>query len=351
MNPNNLDALTSVKPSLLLSSHLTTWNKRKRSTKTPSSVDPPPAGTHLSRTQTLRSIKLTTTTITTTNPKKQKNTPTVEAKYLSNTKGFGLYATTNIQRGQVLLSESPLLNVQTPLNNLCNHVCEKCNVPLGDLTLQTTRAATSCTVPVTCLPMIDGAGPVFSDAQAIVPCPHNCGSFWCSNTCHASQEQVHNILCTQRNAANLAFYTHALDQDHILLLVGRVVAEIIAVLQQDTSNDAARSDLYVKWWQEYVHPLYWDIVPMRENKESMKSGDEEEDDDEEEEEPTPAMKEAHTQKLKATCARSRELLLAAVRPIWSTLRTDMELEEFLSLDSVGEIAGMLATNTMEISIS
>ena len=55
-------------------------------------------------------------------------------------------------------------------------------------------------------------------------------------------------------------------------------------LQMDSQGvDAAllsKTTTYPKWWQEYVHPLWWDIVPMR----ATEDDDDDDDDDEEEEE-------------------------------------------------------------------
>ena len=68
-------------------------------------------------------------------------------------------------------------------------------------------------------------------------------------------------------------------------------------------------------------------------------------------EPTPAMLAQHRNTLKSVCEASRQLLLKALAPMWSSLQIKTPLKNYLTLNTFGEIAGTLTTNTMNINIA
>ena len=391
-----MDVLPGISSNTLMASHLATWSKTKRRHQPRMMASSTMImGARLSRDQRVRAAlrqldnngtnndtksdtnndTTTTTTATTattatrSNKRPRLNPPTppagvttnisFTAKYVAG-RGGGLYATRPIKRGQIICSEKPLLTVQTPLNEKCNYICESCHVPLGDLQLQVKHATCgefpSCTLPMVMLT----SSPIFSPPEKVSVCINQCGVGWCSSKCRASSEEVHQMLCPHAHSINRAFYEDALENNHTFLLVGRVLAEIVVVLQCDTksSEQVLESGCYLRWWREYVHPLWWDIVPMRavvvEEKSDDEGGDEGADDDDDDDDdvgPTPAMLQVHKDTLRADCARSRDLLLEIVRPMWSKLNTSIVLEDYFTLESFGEIAGMLTTNTMGITMA
>ena len=292
---HSTDALPSIQPLNILKSHLTSWSKKRRRTGNPINLNQQ-IGSHLSRIQTIRnfpstSINNTSTSTSTssTSHKRQKTTPTtnhtppIQPLYTNATRGYGIYATQPIAAGDILISEEPLITLQTPLNSQCNNICTKCHVPLGSLVNQLQHAATSVVKLPTELPLISSNPVLFSDIQTKKECPNKksgCNKSWCSSKCYDHDIPIHAMLCCA-NAACKKFHDHAADTDHLFLLVAKVIAVTMHALKTDSQGvDAAllsKTTTYPKWWQEYVHPLWWDIVPMR-------ATEEEDDDDEEEEE-------------------------------------------------------------------
>jgi hypothetical protein len=154
-------------------------------------------------------------------------------------RGRHLVATRNIEKGELIFCERPLCSMQSLEN-----------VHQGALVCRCCRAF--CGGPSLCLKLASGSlqrENIF-DYSNLTPCRQNCGEVFCSIECEEDFWRSHEILCTgpieDENHPLLLWKRHAIENNEILLLVGDVVASIVAY----PDLEAAFYDFtMVPWWK------------------------------------------------------------------------------------------------------
>ena len=160
------------------------------------------------------------------------------------------------RRGTVLLSESPLVCVQSLDSAARSLVCHHRARPAASLEAEFARGAfasanhtlSASPPPLPPLPALDGV-----DAHVLTCCERRCGAVWCSAACRERDAAAHDLLCDGglpdghplrelRRSASAGGET--------VLVVARAVASAVAALTQlsaavlnDEAADSAANEL------------------------------------------------------------------------------------------------------------
>jgi SET domain len=153
-------------------------------------------------------------------------------------RGRHLVAARTIKKGELIFCERPLCSLQSLEN-----------VHQGALACRCCRAF--CGGPSLCLKLASGSlerENIFNDSN-LIPCRQKCGEVFCSKECEQDFWLCHEHLCTgpidDENHPLLQWKRHAIENNEIFLLVGDVVASIVAHPDlMDTFHDFSM----IPWW-------------------------------------------------------------------------------------------------------
>jgi hypothetical protein len=237
--------------------------------------------------------------------------------------GYALVANGLIQCGEVLITEDPVINIQTPGNEVSNQlVCERCNHPVLGLRKQLKEIGSCFLPPYRRLQRQERVG-FRCDACKRVWCEP------CSRREGFERERIgHSLFCQSVPCVEryVEYATeHGLPQ---LLLVAQAFAKIIAqlVLRKVPFDKEVRGTY--AWWREYVHPKWWNVHGNLSKEEKARR--------------------------KSLCKTALDLLLTAMKTRMMQhlphRALDDILSEIVSLSNFGEIMGMLSCNVMVVEI-
>ena len=232
--------------------------------------------------------------------------------------GFALISKVKIECGEILLSEDPVVSIQTPGNEVSNGlICDKCNRPVLGLREQLVQLGSYLLPPQQCIAMEDQVG---FDCKS-------CMSKWCRACTSLADFQMekikHRLWCTG-NPRVKQYEEYAADKKTPQLLIA-ARACILTILPLFLSKNKRGVDAKnYTWWKEYVHPKWWSVHE--------------------------GLGETEEKRRKLICKESLSLLSAALEQHIQALDQDFVtlLSELLSLNNFGEIMGMLSCNAMVI---
>ena len=148
-------------------------------------------------------------------------------------RGRAVFASRELERGERLLLERPLLSMPLPESREGILSCERCCRPLGTLSAQACHLLRRAALPVP-LP-IDEEDDFLADD---VPCAAGCGARFCSASCAALMAPSHRHLCRGGRAAKAirAFEAHATSTYETFLFGARIVADVLARADQERAG-------------------------------------------------------------------------------------------------------------------
>ena len=209
-------------------------------------------------------------------------------------RGRCLVATTNIQQGQLIFCERPIITLQSMGNIhdgvlVCNYCMSFCGHP---------RQAIQIAADPTCLPEITtttnnkttkedtaSSSSLSSSSQQqrqhdLIPCRHKCGHVYCSLECQQDDWEWggHQELCTgwiqeeeekeEDQHPILKFKVHARETNEIFLLVAtwlvRILKQNVPYNDDDKHNTHPLTDFMMNPW--------WDVKTMELMKDSSNPG-------------------------------------------------------------------------------
>lgn len=191
--------------------------------------------------------------------------------------GFGLCASREFLKGDVVCRDAPLVFVQSSLSAMLAPSCLGCGALLGGSLRQVLVRALSCCSNVT-VPGIAGssledfpclvASGLLDDPRLMLPepiaCSHGCSALFCSIDCRDKQLSLghHRILCADLPLSSrpcwTEFCSHARKHHETLLLAAYVAAQATCdVLHRDHSAEdvfARYASFFGVPWPELVRP-------------------------------------------------------------------------------------------------
>ena len=160
---------------------------------------------------------------------------------LTAARGRAVVAARNLQSGERLLVEAPMVSMAIPESRSAIVSCELCCRAVGSLTTQLCHLTQLETLP---------SLPVEDDVLAgDVPCRLGCSARYCCSECEEHAASGHRFLCPARSSsakqAVEAFEQHALQTYETFLFGARIVADVLA-----DDDDGARYGLLCRapWW-------------------------------------------------------------------------------------------------------
>lgn len=163
----------------------------------------------------------------------------------SESRGRHLVATQDIEKGQIVLTERPLLALQSLDNRAYNQNCHCCLAFVGDADSSLCRRFGKDSGA------LDGGERTNSDSCRVVPCRDGCGLVYCSKECESDGWNGHHkYLCTGKcteGEALVQFKTFAVETNEILLLVAEWW-----IAEHTSPNPEPYSDFTMNPW--------WDIL-------------------------------------------------------------------------------------------
>lgn len=131
----------------------------------------------------------------------------VEVRIVENSKGKGLFAITNIPKGNVIFEEDPLVSCQFSWNSTCKYkACNHCIRPLETAEENMRRLTGNTTLE---LPFPECCG---TNKESITSCP-SCGLEYCSENCRITAfNQYHKTLCIHTRDRNNVHPIEQLDE-------------------------------------------------------------------------------------------------------------------------------------------
>ena len=176
--------------------------------------------------------------------------------------GRGLFATTNIMKGAKILSEAPLVAMQSPPNR---HEAARCSCCLGTLPLPPREHLELLVGSLT--PQTVAKAP---EKHGAVGCKQSCGELYCSALCRdrAWNKEGHSLLCvgfvSEADAPNhplVQFKVHAITTNDILLLVGTVIAKMVLRYESAERPEGADFKTYAPGpFAPFVQPSWWECA-------------------------------------------------------------------------------------------
>ena len=186
--------------------------------------------------------------------------------------GYGriTIATRRFEKGEILLTETPVVSVQLPGNEAVNRMCAMCCCQLGTAACQFGRMGVQH-VPA-------AAGAHDAGAAAAVPCRHCDRTFYCCEEHRdAHFAQSHGALCSasqEHRAAFDDFHAFAVNECQTMMLAAEMFA---ASVLESGLEPAAKADSFSRkrsrtsrsqsalptWLDEYVCAPWPDVVSLQ----------------------------------------------------------------------------------------
>jgi hypothetical protein len=259
---------------------------------------------------------------------KTNNSKTVISKCIHRkTSGFALISKTHIRCGEIIISEDPVLQIQTPGNELPNKIiCSCCHRPLCGLRKQLKQINSICLPPFKRVPTDECIGFKCKD----------CNTLWCKRCTkekHAFQliKMSHLLWCKHEPLVNQYLEYSTKQKMPQLLLAAQAFIKIIShsliLFKKDTDWQNIKEN-HIAWWRQYAHPKWWNIHNSLSTEEKKKR--------------------------KRICNIAFNLLFKVLKRRLKLLKKDFIvplLLQILSVEHFGEVMGMLSCNVMVIDIT
>lgn len=244
----------------------------------------------------------------------------------SDEKGRHLVATERIPAGRLIFCERPMVSLQSTGNVfggalVCHYCCTFVGTPEQCLAVASDPSVLQHIAT-------DQQSAQRSGNDALIPCRHSCGTFYCSINCMQDDWHSggHKELCTgcitDAEHPLIKFKKHAIENNEIFLLIAKWLVRIqkakIPYNENEELNTHPLVDFSMNpWWKVAT-------LPMQKNPNLAADALELED------------------SCKRLCRESSELLVAA----WQ--QCEHEVSDWLAPEAIGRLIGSLEQNSMGI---
>eukprot|EP01133_Synstelium_polycarpum_P010796 gene10796-12580_t len=190
----------------------------------------------------------------------------VQRRFISDTKGRGLFAERSFEKDEIIFSEYPMFSVQHVYNRPIAWTCGNCFRFLGSLDRQVAhyRKAFGIARDKTELGEFPEGSNPHDFSTGIYSCFAKCGEKYCSEECrkHAFDNH-HQLLCvgeqTPENSPIYQFKKHAIDSNELFLLGAQVIAFLVCRVVNDNSGAPLADTICSDLLQNYAHRGWWDV--------------------------------------------------------------------------------------------
>ncbi|EGG23171.1 hypothetical protein DFA_05303, partial [Cavenderia fasciculata] len=188
----------------------------------------------------------------------------VTKRYISETKGRGVFTEKSFSSGEVIFSEAPLFSVQHVYNRTTAWTCAHCFRFLGSLNKQLNHYRRVFKL------VGDKAGDFIETDQnpydystGVVSCFAKCGEKYCSEQCRETAfNRHHQLLCvggdSDESSPLYKFKLHAIDSNELFFLGGQIIASLVSRVM--TANDPnLASVICQEFLKQYCHRAWWEV--------------------------------------------------------------------------------------------
>ena len=191
-------------------------------------------------------------------------------------RGRYLVATSNIDKGQLIFAERPMIVMQSTGNShtgalVCSYCFSFCGAPQQCLEI-------ACN-PMSLQSITTTEHPDQTEdlEHALIPCRHKCGHVYCSEECQHDDWEYggHKELCTgwitdenEEEHPLVSFKKHAVETNEIFLIIGQWLARILKQNVPYNDDDNLNTHPYT----DFMMNPWWDVntAPLRKNKDPMR---------------------------------------------------------------------------------
>lgn len=186
--------------------------------------------------------------------------------------GDGVIATTGICNGQVVLTDIPLVKLQTLENRSDVLVCACCFRFIGTLSNQLQLLSKQVSRQNAFDSTLSFDGDIL--LSPICPCSQSCGELYCSDSCRTKHwANCHNLLCTgaipeedSEDHPLVDFKIHAVQTNEIFLMCADIFAKVCnATSPVEMEQCLAPFQTFVRnnWWDAAIAPPGTNPVELR----------------------------------------------------------------------------------------